>query len=87
MKGYKTSKDYGRLRELLDAGLIVPVVWYQSFLGRKVVSCYAAHKDAEYYYLGILTWAESYIKGAGWDFVPYCEARNIEFIEPQDDLL
>jgi len=83
MRGYKTSKDYKRLKELLDNGYEVIVIaggyapGIQPTLG-------IGRKSAEYYVLGtILTWAESYIEGCGWDWEPYCQINKVEFIEPE----
>lgn len=85
MKGYKTSKDYKQLKELLDAGQTIIVLWQEKVMKRKFQRAFAAFKDGDYYYLGVLCWAESYIKGAGWDFVPYCDAHNLEFIVPTNE--
>ena len=84
MKGYKTSKDYKHLKALLDAGQIVIVIWPEKVMGKETPRSWAAFKDGDYYYLGVLCWAESYIKGAGWDFEPYCEAHDVSFIVPTE---
>lgn len=78
MKGYKTSKDYKRLKELLDGGHDVIVVGCRNnqlwiALGRD---------DGERYDLGFMQWSEEYIKKVGWTFERYCKEFNVEFIEP-----
>lgn len=84
MKEYKTSKDYKQLKELLDAGRTIIVLWQEKVMKREFQRAFAAFKDGDYYYLGVLCWAESYIKGAGWEFAPYCDAHGLSFIVPND---
>jgi len=88
MRGYKTSKDYKLLRELLDKGCQVVILWNESEDGYTFPKAFVGRKGTikgyeKYYYLGALTWSEDYINGAGWDFEPYCKAHKIEFIVPE----
>ena len=59
---YKTSKDYKRLKELLDKGEEVIVIYEAyDFVRRQQVMAFIAHKSTgfvfgSYYYLGAFSW-------------------------------
>lgn len=86
MKGYKTSKDYKHLKELLDNGYqVVCFCTYDVNKGYYVTDvCKATCYDGRYQIS-----ARGIEYGAYWpkmhrykSFEDMCENRNIEFIEP-----
>ena len=86
MKGYQTSKDYKRLKELLDKGYDI-VCWadyerYDGHVCRDI--CHARKMDDTY-----IISARGIEYGSYWDgriaydsFEEMCEDNHIEFIEP-----
>lgn len=78
MKGYKTSKDYKRLKELLDEGHKIIVLYPSDFSQRFPLATVAFKcKDGSYCVAGNSPSFE--------DVVHHCESNNIEFIEPTED--
>ena len=76
MKGYKTRKDYKRLKELLDKEY--KVVFFQK--NNPLPSL--AGKDDEYYWFwecGLATITNDY------DYLLLCKRNDIEFIEPEEE--
>lgn len=89
-RGYKTSRDYKRLKELLDEGYEVIILRFRDIGEYHLRQAHVGRKGnipgyEKYYYLGVLTWSEDYITGAGWDFESYCKANDVEFIEPTEE--
>lgn len=77
MKGYKTSKDYKRLKELLDKGYKVICLWTQNNLYPPRISF--AEKIKDYY--AVANWT---CRVESKDFDLFCEIRQVEFIEPDE---
>ena len=86
-KGYKTSRDYTKLKELLDSDYSVILVWIHS----TTLYAYAevAHRvfpipggvDGYWYNLGI--W--NYFPGVNREsFEDYCKKQGFFYIVPQD---
>lgn len=65
---YKTSKDYKRLKELLDQGREVIVL-------NCPLVCYAQKVDDWYWFGG-----QTHIKSR--EFLSFCREESVEFIEP-----
>lgn len=81
MKGYKTSKDYTRLKELLDMGYKVICLWSQADLYSPIISIAEKIRgDIDYY--AVANWTCS---TESKDFALFCELRQVEFIEPNDE--
>jgi hypothetical protein len=109
MKGYKTSKDYQRLEELIIEGYEVVCFTTYDFdwrskdePGHKPMMvtdiCRAkfikSDGDARYdmYIIGarghtFINYWPNEKDANNYSFAAICEAENIEFIEPQTDLL
>ena len=84
MKGYKTSKNYKRLKELLDRGYEVVCFidlgynWHKySILARREL---VQGIDA---YLMVGFWTVRAVD----DFVRSCNTYDIEFIEPTEEII
>lgn len=84
MTGYKTSKDYKQLKELLDSGYEVIVVFPLNDIEERI---YIAWKHpAGVYYLGDDRKYDSRLSAhQRFSFVEECKAYNIEFIEPTEE--
>ena len=89
MKGYKTSKDYHRLKELLDNGYEVICIadydWHDGHVSRDVCR---ARRDDDYYRIS----SRGIEYTAYWpgmrmhkSFEHACERSHIEFIEPEEE--
>lgn len=95
MEGYKTSKDYKHLKELVDKGYrVVCFTTYdfnEHYKGGKdyyeslVTDICRAYKDGDWYYIT----ARGIEYGSYWEgmyryksFEEMCENNNIEYIEP-----
>lgn len=77
MKGYKTSKDYKRLKELLDSGREVIVVSELTV----TTTAIAVANPCTYVFSGNLPIAYAY----DTHFEAACTLYNIEFIEPTEE--
>ena len=76
MRGYKTSKDYKRLKELLDGGYKVPAVVHNTWL------CMFRH--GSWYLCGTFITMNAYSPSAPFDLT--CERLHLEFIEPTEEV-
>ena len=82
-KGYKTSKDYKRLKELLDEGF--DVICFCDYGDQYRDLCYA-YKDDDWYRISSrcieynVYWKDMHRYSS---FEEMCKDSNIEFIEPQ----
>ena len=101
MKGYKTSKDYKRLKELLDAGYSVVCFttydwrWlelepHEPMMVTDVCMARLLERDSEYAHYGISCRGTGFLDYWIHDtnkrsFEEECELQNIEFIEPNED--
>lgn len=89
MKGYKTSKDYRRLKELLDSGMEViclGIIEDPHMTFARVASYHAAREDEEDGHIPehyALPRRDVFVE-EGEDFETICEYSNIEFIEPTE---
>lgn len=88
MKGYKTSKDYGRLKELLDAGHQVVIVWQHSTtlrlfsgIAEKHVSRDALNYTTVGYHLDAWSW---FPQSSRESFEDKCKAIGFEYIVPEE---
>ena len=79
---YKTSKDYKRLKELLDKGNEVIVMFPVFVNGEKERRVYLAHTFEDFYFLGGFCWREGFEPE---DFEVRCEKTRVEFIEPNGE--
>lgn len=78
---YKTSKDYKRLKELLDEGYHI-ITFYEILIGDDtcIKKCAFAYRDVGYYLItnfNYYDWQQAHIS-----FEKICEKYNVEFIEP-----
>lgn len=87
MKGYKTSKDYGRLKELLDADYIVVVLWVHdatknlfSDIARRV-SHIQGGVDGDWYSIGVWSYFPTINRES---FEDYCASKGFSFIVPEE---
>ena len=71
MKGYKTSKDYKRLKELLDEGAEIIV------LNFPLISF--SRKVNDWYSFG----GQSHIESK--EFLSFCREQHIRYIEPNKE--
>ena len=74
MKGYKTSKDYKRLKELLDSGYRIILICDEKYLG-------FGTKEDDYYHFGGEIGISHFIPKY---FEESCEQDLIEFVDPED---
>ena len=74
MKGYKTSKDYKRLKELLDKEY--KVVFFQK---NDTLPSLAGKNDGHYWF-----W-ECGLATNDYDYLSLCKQNDIEFIEPEEE--
>lgn len=78
---YKTSKDYKRLKELLDEGEYIVTFYEQKWSdGYITKGCEFAYKDDYACHIANSThfaWEEDHLP-----FEKLCEKYNVEFIEP-----
>ena len=74
MKNYKTSKDYKRLKELLDSGY-------------KVICLVGGHLSWFAYFCGEYIYSQGHLPKEITDdeFREVCEFDKIEFIDPIED--
>ena len=79
MKGYKTSKDYKRLKELLDEGYEVVIVEY-GIKGPILSHGHTVFERRKYYLCGSCIWGQSDPDS----FEETCRLYGIEFIEPTE---
>lgn len=77
MKGYKTSKDYKRLKEMLDNGYSI------IFFKKNGAYPSIAKKDSEGYWFWECGLAELDNEYA---YLYLCHQHDIEFIEPTEEL-
>ena len=77
MKGYKTSKNYKRLKELLDKGYKVVCIGPTNFPDEYYIGLAEKTEDESYHFGG--DWAMEMF----WDekFVENCADENMEFID------
>lgn len=89
MKGYKTSKDYTRLKELLDKGYaVVCLTTYDFHAGDEVTDvCKATKYDGDYRISARGIEYTSYWPGMHRykSFEEACMESNIEFFDIVDD--
>lgn len=78
MRGYKTSKDYKRLKELLDKGREVIVISDQTVTATAIA---VMANPCTYVFRGNLPIAYAY----DTHFEAACTFYNIEFIEPTEE--
>jgi len=89
MKGYKTSKDYKRLKELLDKGYVVICIadynWGNGHASRDI--CRACREDETYRISSRGIEYNSYWPGMHRyeSFEDACKDSHIEFIEPTEE--
>lgn len=82
MKGYKTSKDYKQLKELLDKGYKVICLWtYANFYPPTISIAEKIRGDIDYY--SVANWTCSV---ESKEFAFFCELRQVEFLEPNEEL-
>ena len=88
MKGYRTSKDYKKLKELLDKGYIVVLLWVHDatsnlFAGiARRVPHIQGGVDGDWYSLD--SW--SYFPTINREtFEEYCQGRGFTFILPEEE--
>ncbi len=78
---YKTSKDYKRLKELLNEGKYIVIFYEQKWNDGYITKrCEFACKCDNVYHIANSTyfnWEEGHIS-----FEKLCERYNVEFIEP-----
>lgn len=77
MRGYKTSKDYKRLKELLDSGHKVIVICDEKYLGFGI-----KEEDTGDYYFGGRIGITYFIPEL---FEEHCAQDRLEFIEPTEE--
>lgn len=77
MRGYKTSKDYKRLKELLDSGKKVIVICEEEYLGFGTYE-----KDTGDYYFGGRIGITYFSPD---EFEKKCARDRLEFIEPTEE--
>jgi len=83
MRGYKLSKDYKLLKELLDKGYKIIMVQHTNY-GLPLLSVSHYHAESKRYYLaGLHIWSEE--DGRFGTFEEYCNDWGIEFIEPPEE--
>lgn len=80
MKGYKTSTDYKRLKELLDEGYEVVII--KDSGNEDIIT--SAWKGLYFYRMGNSTYNERLVVGGHETFEEYCKGMMIEFIEPNE---
>lgn len=100
MKGYKTIRDYRRLKELLDNGYeVVCFTTYDFLQGREekpmmttdICRAKLIDKDGEYpcYIVGVrgCTYITYYLRGMNYkySFEDICKQEQIEFIDPIEE--
>ena len=78
MKGYKTSTDYKRLKELLDSGYEIIII--KDSGNENIVT--SAWKNLHYYHTGNSVYNDGLVVGGHETFEQYCDCMGIEFIEP-----
>lgn len=80
MKGYKTSTDYKKLKELLDEGYEVIII---KDSGNEIIITFA-WKQLHFYHIGNRTYNDGLVVGGHETFEEYCKCMMVEFIEPND---
>lgn len=85
MKGYKTSKDFKRLRELLDKGQEVIVIYPDEDIVHQMR--FAWKRPGGVYYLGNGRHyaTASLAEESFYSFERACKNIGIEFIEPNEE--
>lgn len=87
MKGYKTSKDYKKLKELLDNGYTVVVLWVHSTTRRlfagiaRRVPHIQGGVDGDWYSLDSWSYFPTIDKAP---FEEKCKSVGFSFIEPEE---
>lgn len=89
MKGYKTSKDYKRLKELLDNGYTVVCFTTRDFFSHVCLArlLYKGTKNEEYsFFCRGTSFINYWTHGIKYSYTleELCAAQNIEFIEPDE---
>ena len=79
MKGYKTSTDYKRLKELLDSGYEIIIIIDSGNENIVTSACKHIH-----YYLGNSCYNNGLVTWGHETFSEYCTCMGVEFIEPND---
>lgn len=81
---YKTSKDYERLKELLDEGKEIVIFYCPRLDDKKYVKCTLSKKikiwNVHLYDIGSFDIYYWHLKKK--PFEDWCEMYNVEFIEP-----
>ena len=101
MRGYKTSKDYRRLKELLDKGYeVVCFITYDFFkhdqghepsMTTDVCTARLLERDSEYAHYDLSCRGVGYLHywlhnfDYKFTFEEALQANNIEFIEPEEE--
>ena len=88
MEGYKTSRDYKHLKELLDKGQQVIIVWTHSTtsklfsgIAEKHISRDAFNYTTVGYHLDALSW---FPESSRESFEDKCKAIGFEYIVPEE---
>jgi biotin carboxylase len=82
---YKTSKDYKRLKELLDKGYEVVCIIPSDYPNGNMCAFARIEYSATYPRKKIYVFAEFGFYATEEDFVEACVAKRIEFIEPNGE--
>ncbi len=82
---YNTSKDYKRLKELLDEGYEVVCIIPSEFPRGNMCAFVRREHSAVYPHRRDYVFAEFGFYIQEKDFIESCIARNIEFIEPTEE--
>lgn len=80
MKGYKTSTDYKRLKELLDENYEVIII--KDSGNENIIT--SAWKQLNFYHIGNSTYNDGLVVGRHETFEQFCNCMGIEFIEPNE---
>jgi hypothetical protein len=80
---YKLSRDYRRLKQLLDDGQqVVRIIDWDSKYGSATVIARRDHLDDSYYYMGLGNQLSIGEKGCSEDkFVAYCMFNDLEYLD------
>ena len=87
MKGYSTSNDFKKLKELLDDGYLVVLVWAHSTtrslfsgIAKRVLSKHGSN-DGDWYSLDCWSYFPTINKES---FEDYCKSKGFSFILPEE---
>ena len=80
MKGYETSKDYKKLKELLNNGYEVIII--KDSGNENIVT--SAWKNLQYYHIGNSVYNDGLVVGRHESFEEYCSCMMVEFLEPNE---